>query len=273
LALRFGNRRDRVFRFEKLHGLNMAWDAELYEAKHGFVWTYGEDLLSLLKPLPGERILDLGCGPGQLTDQIAKAGADVVGLDVSPEMIGQARQNFPKLKFVLQNAAAMKFENEFDAVFSNAALHWMLDASGVLCAVAKALRSGGRFVLEMGGKGNIQIIEEAIRRIVAGYCNGEIPARRTYFPAIGEYASLMEKFGLEPQMAQLFDRPTPLEGEQGMANWIRGFKWYYFEGLPSTRREQALREVVEELRPMLFDQNGWSADYRRLRITSIKPAR
>ncbi|HMF75743.1 MAG TPA: methyltransferase domain-containing protein [Bryobacteraceae bacterium] len=249
----------------------MAWDTELYEARHGFVWTYGEDLVSILKPLAGERILDLGCGPGQLTDQIAKSGAEVVGLDASLDMIGQARQNFPKLKFVLQDAAAMKFEDEFDAVFSNAALHWMLDAEGVLRAVAKALRKGGRFVAEMGGKGNIQTIEEAIRRIVAPYYSGEIPARRTYFPAIGEYASLMEACGLETQMAQLFDRPTPLEGEQGMANWIRGFKWYYFESLPNAPREQALREVVEELQPALCTQQGWHADYRRLRVTSIKP--
>ncbi len=130
----------------------MAWDAELYEAKHGFVWTYGEDLVSLLKPLPGERILDLGCGPGQLTDQIAKSSAEVVGLDSSLEMIGQARQNFPKRKFVLQDAAAMKFENEFDAVFSNAALHWMLDAAGVLRGVTRALRPGGRFVPRWAAK-------------------------------------------------------------------------------------------------------------------------
>lgn len=250
----------------------MAWDAELYEAKHGFVWTYGEDLLALLKPLPGERILDLGCGPGQLTDQIAKSGAVVIGLDASLEMIGQARQNFPKLKFVLQDAAKMKFENEFNAIFSNAALHWMLDASGVLRAVTRALRVGGRFVAEMGGNGNIQIIEGAIREVVGGYYRGEIPARRTYFPALGEYASLMEACGLETQMAQLFDRPTPLEGEDGMANWIRGFKWYYFEGLPVKQREQALREVVEELRPRLFTSRGWYADYRRLRVTGMKPA-
>jgi trans-aconitate methyltransferase len=248
----------------------MAWDAELYEAKHGFVWTYGEDLLSLLKPQPGERVLDLGCGPGQLTGQIAQAGAQVVGLDASLEMIGQARQNFPKLKFVLQNGASMKFEDEFDAVFSNASLHWMLDATGVLRGVAKALRPGGRFVLEMGGKGNVQTIEEAIHNVLVRYYTGEIPASRTYFPSIGEYTSLMEASGLEPHMAQLFDRPTPLEGEQGMANWIRGFKWYYFEGLPTAQREQALREVVEELRPALFKESGWEADYRRLRVSALK---
>jgi trans-aconitate 2-methyltransferase len=248
----------------------MAWDAELYEAKHGFVWSYGEDLLALLKPLPGERILDLGCGPGQLTNQIAKAGADVVGLDASPEMIGQARQNFPKLKFVLENAGAMQFEEEFDAVFSNAALHWMLNASDVLRAVAKALRPRGRFVLEMGGKGNIQIIESAILKVITPYYADAVPARRTYFPALGEYTSLMEACGLEPRMAQLFDRPTPLEGEQGMANWIRGFKWYYFESLPHAQRERALREVVEELRPLLFMERGWQADYRRLRISALK---
>jgi trans-aconitate methyltransferase len=248
----------------------MGWDAELYEARHNFVWTYGEDLVSLLKPEAGERILDLGCGPGQLTDRIAKLGAQVVGLDASPEMIGQARQNFPKLQFVLQDAAAMQFSGEFDAVFSNAALHWMLDASGVLRGIARALRKGGRFVAELGAKGNVQIIEGAVRSVLARYYGGDIPARRTYFPSVGDYASLMDSCGLETRSAQLFDRPTPLQGEDGLANWINGFKWYYFDGLPAAQRAQALKEVVEELRPVLRTPNGWYADYRRLRISAVK---
>jgi trans-aconitate 2-methyltransferase len=248
----------------------MAWDTELYEARHSFVWKFGEDVLTLLKPQPGERILDLGCGPGQLTGKIAGLGAEVTGLDASPEMIGQARQNFPQLDFVLQDAAAMQFEQDFDAVFSNAALHWMLDAGGVAKAIARALRKGGRLIAEMGGKGNIQQIERAIQAVVLRYCGDGIPASRTYFPSIGEYANLLEANGLEVRMAQLFDRPTPLEGEDGMATWIKQFKWFYFEPLPGPQREKALAEVVEELRPALRQADGWYADYRRLRIHAVK---
>ncbi|MGH9582226.1 MAG: class I SAM-dependent methyltransferase, partial [Bryobacteraceae bacterium] len=135
------------------------WDAELYEASHGFVWHFGEALLAMLDPKPGERILDLGCGPGHLTYKIAERGAHAIGLDASPEMIGLARRNYPGLQFVLEDAACVKFDGEFDAVFSNAALHWMLDAAGVARAVARALRSSGRFVAELGAKRNILQIE------------------------------------------------------------------------------------------------------------------
>lgn len=246
------------------------WNPELYEARHGFVWQYGADVVGLLSPQPGERILDLGCGPGQLTDKIAQNGAEVVGLDASPDMIGQARQNFPALKFVLSDAAAMEFDGEFDAVFSNAALHWMVDASAVVKAVARALRPGGRFVAEMGGKGNIRNIQLAIESVCARYYGDALPPPRSYFPSVGEYSSLLESHGLETRMAQLFDRLTPLEGEEGMEEWLRQFRWFYFEGLPRPQREAAIAEVVEELRPLLYKDSRWFADYRRLRFTATK---
>ncbi len=211
---------------------------ELYEARHAFVWQLGEGLIKLLDPKPGECILDLGCGTGQLTRKIADSGAEVVGLDVSPEMIGQARQNFPELRFVLEDAAAMPFENEFDAVFSNAALHWMLDFSGVAKAVSKALRKGGRFVAELGGKGNIQEIERTIEAIARRRLGDALPERRTLYPSVGEYSSILEAQGLEVRSAVLFDRPTPLEGPEGMANWIRQFKSYCFEPLPAVQRQR-----------------------------------
>ena len=247
-----------------------AWDAELYEARHGFVWRLGEGVVEFLNPRAGERILDLGCGTGQLTQKIAESGADVVGLDASPDMIGQARQNYPRLRFMLADAAALQFENEFDAVFSNAALHWMLDPSGVVAGVARALKTGGRFVAEFGGNGNIRILVGAIEKVVAKYHGGQVPEKRTYFPAVGEYAALLEAHNLEVRFAQLFDRPTPLEGEDGMANWVRQFKWYYFEGLRPGHQEDALRDVIEELRPTLRNAEGWFADYRRLRISAVK---
>ncbi len=246
------------------------WNPELYEGRHSFVWQLGQGVLELLSPQAGERILDLGCGPGQLTQQIAGAGADVTGLDASPEMIGQARQNYPALKFVLAAAAAMQFSGEFDAIFSNAALHWMLDAAAVVRAMWRALKPGGRLVAEMGGKGNIRRIQEALHSVLPRYTSGQSLPARTYFPSLSEYSALLEAAGFEVRMAQLFDRPTPLEGEHGMSNWLRQFSWYSFEPLPPAKREEALAEVVEHLRASQYRNGRWSADYRRLRIVAVK---
>lgn len=254
-----------------MHG-KLTWDAELYEARHSFVWQFGEALISMLDPKPGERILDLGCGPGQLTHKIASSGAQVTGLDASAEMIGLARQNYPDLKFVLQDAARMEFEGEFDAVFSNAALHWMLDAAAVARGVSQALRPGGRFVAELGGKGNIRHIEDAMKKVAPIYLGEYAPPLRTFFPSVAEYASILENAGLEVQLARLFDRPTKLEGENGMENWLRQFKNYCFEDLPTATREKALSGVVEELRPALFHGGKWMADYRRLQVVALKSA-
>lgn len=246
------------------------WDAELYEAKHSFVWQFGKVLIETLNPQAGERILDIGCGTGHLTAQIAASGASVVGLDSSPAMIGQARQNFPKLQFVLENVAAMQFNPEFDALFSNAALHWVLDAQTAAHAMSKALRKGGRLVAELGGRGNIQTIEQAIVSTVARYAGDRIPASNNYFPSIGEYTTILENAGFEVRSAELYDRPTPLEGENGMADWIRQFKWFYFEALPPEQRTKALQDIVEDLAPVLHKSGQWIADYRRLSLLAVK---
>lgn len=247
-----------------------SWNPELYEARHSFVWQLGEGVIDLLDPKLGEKILDLGCGPGQLTQKIAERGADVTGLDASPEMIGQARQNYPNLRFVLEDAARMQFDGEFDAVFSNAALHWMLDALAVAKAVARALHQHGRFVAELGGRGNIAHIEHAIATVAARYHGAAAPKKRTFYPSVGEYAGLLESCGLEMRMAQLFDRPTPLEGSQGMEDWIRQFKWYFYDSLPGRQADTALHDTVELLRASLFRDGQWYADYRRLRIVAVK---
>src|SRR5580700_8966364 len=138
------------------------WDSSLYDDRHSFVWRAGASLVELLDPKPGERILDLGCGTGHLTAKIAEAGVEVTGLDSSTSMIAQARQNFPGLKFSLADARDFRFDRPFDAVFSNAALHWIHDAEAVVRSIAAALRPGGRFVLEMGVRGNIARIRKAI---------------------------------------------------------------------------------------------------------------
>jgi trans-aconitate methyltransferase len=244
------------------------WNPELYEARHSFVWQLGQGILELLQPGKNERILDLGCGTGQLTHQIGESGAQVTGIDSSPDMIGQARQNYPAIKFVLGDAAAMQFIAEFDAIFSNAALHWMLNPAAVANAMFRALKPGGRLIAEMGGKGNIGHIEEALDTVL--YRRGQAPPSKNYFPSVGQYSSVLETAGFEVRMAQLFDRPTPLEGEQGMANWLLQFRGYSFAGLNAGDREKALAEVVEHLRPSLYRDDQWYADYRRLRIVAVK---
>lgn len=242
----------------------------MYEARHSFVWELGTGLVDLLNVQPGQRVLDVGCGPGQLTAKIASSGAIVVGLDSSAEMIGQARQNFPKISFVLESVSTMLFEEEFDAVFSNAALHWVLDAQEAANAMFRALRKGGRLVAEFGGKHNIQVIERAIVATVTRYLGDNLPPSNNYFPSVAEYATMLENAGFEVRSAELYDRPTPLAGDLGMVNWIRQFKWFYFEPLPPSQRAQALNEVVDDLAPLLRNATGWFADYRRLRVVAIK---
>lgn len=247
-----------------------SWDTELYEAQHAFVWQLGAGLIDILAPKAGELILDVGCGTGQLTQQIAERGAEVIGVDASPEMIGQARQNFPRLRFLLQDASSMTFDGEFDAIFSNAALHWILDAAGAVDSMSRALRRGGRLVLEMGGRGNIRQIEEAIKAAYRRYSTDELPPRANFFPSISEYTSLLEAHGFEVRTALLFDRPTPLEGEQGMERWLQQFFSFYLDRLAPRLRKEAVHEAVEQLRPSLWKDGQWLADYRRLRISALK---
>jgi trans-aconitate methyltransferase len=227
------------------------WDPGLYECSSQFVWKFGGDVLSLLKPQPGERILDVGCGTGHLTADIAAAGALTLGIDASPGMIAQARQNFPKLQFQLVDAAEFQSEPVYDAVFSNAALHWMLEPDRVAAALAAVLKPGGRFVAEMGGKGNIAAIDGAIHTKI-----------RNYYPSVSEYSAVLERNGFEVTFMTLFDRPTPLEGgENGLREWLQTFRG------DNTR---PVEEVEAELRPRLFHDGRWVADYRRLRFIAVR---
>jgi trans-aconitate methyltransferase len=236
--------------------VSSAWDAERYQTRHSYVFAYGESLIELLEPKAGERILDLGCGSGQLTVKIAAAGAAVIGIDRSPEMIAEARRNFPKMTFDIGDAANFMLDTPVDAVFSNAALHWVKDADGAASSVARALRPGGRFVLEMGGKGNTQAVLDALRQVAGPV---EIP---WYFPSVAEYASLLERHGFEVTFATLFDRPTRVEGEDGLEDWLVMF-------CGSMLKTIALRrEVADLLRPKMFRDGGWVLDYRRLRIVA-----
>ncbi len=245
-----------------------AWDPARYQDQHSFVWRYGANLVESLNPQPGERILDLGCGTGQLSARIARSGATVVGLDNSAEMLAEARKNYPDLEFVSGDAAGFGVSEPFDAVFSNAALHWVQDAEGAAKSIAQALRASGRFVAEFGGKGNIASVQAALRAVLGPSADDESP---WYYPSVGEYTALVERHGFEVRDASLFDRPTPLEGEDGMANWLRMFTGTYLRKFPSERADHIVRELVEYLRPTQYRNGTWTVDYRRLRVACVRP--
>jgi trans-aconitate 2-methyltransferase len=244
-----------------------SWDAEQYEGKHSFVWRLGAGVVELLAPQPGERILDLGCGTGQLTAEIAKKCAHAVGLDNSANMIGQARQNYPGLTFALGDAANFHFEEPFDAVFSNAVLHWVKNSDAAVDSIARALRPGGRFVAEFGGHGNTRSILDALRNVLGTEADARCP---WYYPSIGGYASVLERHGLEVRQAELFDRLTPLEGEKGMEDWLRMFCGSFFKGMPAEEVTTKISELVKLLRPERYSDGVWSVDYRRLRVLAVK---
>ena len=249
-----------------------SWNSDLYQSHYSFVWRYGRDLVQLLMPKEGERILDVGCGTGQLTAEIANAGADVIGIDASPEMIQAARKNFPKLRFEVCDATTMGFDQEFDAVFSNAALHWVLDQENAVACISRALQPGGRFVFEMGGRGNILEIwnagMQALREL--GIVNPERFAP-WHYPTLGEYAGLLESKGIAVTFAVLFDRPTALEGgEKGLENWLRMFAKFAFDELPAKEHPSFVRRVEELAKPKLFQNGVWMADHKRLRMLAAK---
>jgi trans-aconitate methyltransferase len=249
-----------------------SWNTALYEEQHAFVWQYGESLLKLLAPKAGERILDLGCGTGQLTQKIAESGAFVHGIDSSLSMIAKARNNYPQLDFAVADARNFQVEQPLDAVFSNAVLHWIKEPDAAIDCIEKALKPGGRFVVEFGGKGNVQAIVRSILNVLLeiGYKEPEA-LNPWYYPSIGEYAGLLEKHGFEVSYVVLFDRPTPLEGgNAGMVNWIEMFAGVFFAGMSEEVRSQVINAVAERLRSTQYRDGSWIADYRRIRVVAVK---
>jgi len=225
----------------------------------------GAGILARLAPKQGERILDLGCGDGTLTVQIADLGASVVGVDSSPAMVAAARARGIDAR--LMNISALSFDNEFDAVFSNAVLHWVRDADAAVAGVYRALCHGGRLVAEFGGHTNVAAIGTALRAVLARRAvEYEWP---WYYPSPAEYRRKLETHGFDVADVVLFPRPTPLP--TGMDGWLRTFAMPLLANATPDQKEQLLRETIALLQPALCDEAGqWTADYVRLQVIAIK---
>lgn len=241
------------------------WDPATYGRNARFVADYGKSLIDWLRPQAGEKILDLGCGDGVLTEELIASGADVVGVDASPRQIEAARRR--GIRALVVDGHELAFSSEFDAVFSNAALHWMQRPDEVLNGVARALKPGGRFVGEFGGEGNVASIVAALKQAL--HTRGIDYASRNpwYYPSVDEYRGKLERAGFRVDEIVLFPRPTPLPGD--ITGWLETFAPRFTVGLSPQERTSLFTELANTLRPQLFRDGKWIVDYVRLRFRAV----
>ncbi|HEY8516162.1 MAG TPA: methyltransferase domain-containing protein [Candidatus Binatia bacterium] len=246
------------------------WDPERYARNARFVSELGAPVVELLAPRPGERILDLGCGDGALTERLVELGCELVGIDASAAQVEAARAR--GLDARVGEGEALEFAEEFDAVFSNAALHWMKrHPERVVDGVWRALRPGGRFVAEMGGHGCVDKIKNALIAALDARGHDGRAADPWYFPTPEEYGALLRARGFVVESIALIPRPTPLPGD--VTGWLETFAESFTSLLPEGERGAFLAEVRERLRPELCGADGvWVADYVRLRFAARKPS-
>ncbi len=243
------------------------WDTRAYDRDFAFVSAYGAELLDWLDAQAGETILDLGCGTGELAAKMAGTGATVIGIDSDPAMIDAARQRLPDADLRVADAHDFTVERPVDAVFSNAALHWMPSSVEVLGCVSDALRDGGRFVAEMGATGNVAAVTGAVDQACR---EAGLPERRWpwVFPSPAQYAAMLEDAGFEIRELDFRDRPTRLAGVDGLAGWLQMFAGGVLAEVPS----DVLVRAADIARPELWREDAWWADYRRLRFRAVKVA-
>jgi SAM-dependent methyltransferase len=250
-------------------GREAGWDADRYQRQFGYVSAMAGDLLELLGPAPGETVLDLGCGTGELAAAIQARGARVWALDRDPAMVAAARERLGADRVLLADGRGFSLPEPVDAVFSNAALHWMDSPAEVIARVRAALRPGGRFVAELGGAGNIAAILDALGAALAEAGLPE-PACPWFFPTLGRYASLLEAGGFRVARMEHFPRPTPLEGgPDGLADWMAMFGGALVRGIPAELLPQVLARMSELAAPALRHGDRFVADYWRLRFLAV----
>jgi SAM-dependent methyltransferase len=247
--------------------MSQTWNAADYAANARFVSDLGQPVLELLAPQAGERILDVGCGDGALTQKLVHAGAIVVGVDPAPDFVAAAAGRGLDARPL--DAQALPFDAEFDAVFSNAVLHWIPDLDAALRGMHRALKPGGRFVGECGGHGNVAAVSTALQAVARRH--GVVPRMPWRYPSADDFTARLIAAGFRPMSVALIPRPTPLPS--GMAAWLRTFAGPIFEQLPAKAREAAMDETVDLLRWSLCDEQGrWTADYVRLRFAATRAA-
>lgn len=250
--------------------ISSKWDAADYGRNGAFVPALGAPVVELLAPQSGEHILDLGCGDGVLTQGLIDAGAIVTAVDASQDMVGSARER--GIEAQVMDGENMDFDARFDAVFSNAALHWMLNGAAVAAGVFRALKPGGRFVGEMGGAGNVQAMRHALYQELEarGYVLPE--SDQQWYPSVDEFSDIYAAAGFADIGARLIDRPTPLPA--GPAGWFRTFRSGFMAvvGVPPEQWESIFEAAAEHVPPELRGDDGiWRADYVRLRFSMRKP--
>jgi trans-aconitate methyltransferase len=245
---------------------NQSWNPDDYAAKARFVSDLAAPVIDLLAPQKGERVLDLGCGDGAVTEKLAALGCAVVGVDGSPDMVKAAQKRGVDAR--LMDGHRLSFENEFDAVFSNAALHWMKDPDAVIAGVAKALKPGGRFVGEFGGHGNVVAVEQAMMEAFKARGMDAAALNPWYFPTVEDYRARLEKNGFRVTEIALSKRPTELPGD--IADWLSVFAGTFVGALPEKARHAFVDEVRDILHPKLFKNGLWVVDYVRLRFRAVR---
>ena len=251
-------------------GTATSWDPALYAAHAAFVPALGAPVLGLLAPKAGERVLDLGCGDGVLTLKLVEAGCSVVGVDADPAMVASAREKGIDARMC--DARALDFDAEFDAVFTNAALHWMGQPDVVTAGVKRALKPGGRYVGEFGGHANIAAIRTALIAVLARNGFPAAASETSYYPTAEAFRAVLEAGGFVVDSCQIIPRPTPVPS--GMAAWLETFRGGFIDaaGVPDTIKDSIISETVALLAPALQAADGsWTADYVRLRFSAHLP--